>query len=280
MTGASPAVEQKTLSAGGLLLEVSNLEVVYHDTILALDGVSLGVTEGAVTAVLGSNGAGKSTLLKTVAGILESQEGRISKGRLSYDGKPIPFQAAEIVQQGVRLVPENRGVFADLTVEENLLVGAHTVRDRAQLREGVDLAFTYFPKLADRRKAQAGFLSGGEQQMLAIGMALISRPRLLMLDEPSLGLAPMLVKQIFEVVAELVRNEGVTILLVEQSVGTALELARYGYIMQTGRVVLEGTSKELREHPDVQESYLGTSGEGERRSFRETKTYSKRKRWL
>lgn len=279
MTAVDTIVESYDEIAG-LLLEVSNLEVVYHDTILALDGVSLGVSEGTVTAVLGSNGAGKSTLLKAITGILESQEGRISKGRIAYAGKPIPSLAAAMVHQGVRLVPENRGVFADLTVDENLLVGAHTVHDRTRVREGVDLAFTYFPKLADRRKARAGLLSGGEQQMLAIGMALISRPRLLMLDEPSLGLAPLVVQHIFDVIGELVHNEGLTILLVEQSVGTALELARYGYIMQTGRVALEGTSQELREHPDVQESYLGTGVDGERRSFRETKTYSKRKRWL
>lgn len=281
MTTAAPvATTDGRGGKAGLMLELSNLEVVYHDSILALDGISLGVAEGTVTAVLGSNGAGKSTMMRAITGVLGSQEGRITKGRITFRGRPMPAQASSVVAEGIRLVPENRGVFADLTVDENLLVGAHTVRDRAKVREGMDLAFTYFPKLADRRKSRAGYLSGGEQQMLAIGQALISGPRLLMLDEPSLGLAPLVVQQIFQVVEDLVTKEGLTILLVEQSVGSALELAAYGYILQTGRVVLEGTSKELQEHPDVQESYLGTTEAGARRSFREVKTYSKRKRWL
>ena len=241
------------------MMAVDGLRVIYQDSILALDGVSFEARPQQVTAILGSNGAGKSTLLRAVSGTLGTRGGRIQAGTIQYESKVAPESPSAIVTSGIRLVPENRGVFAELTVNENLLVGAHTLRDRTQIREGIDLAFTYFPRLAERSTGRAGLLSGGEQQMLAIGMALISRPRLLLLDEPSLGLAPLVVQQIFEVIARLVSQEDVTIILVEQSVGSALELADYGYVLQNGKVAMHNTSEKLRAHPAIQHSYLGTA---------------------
>ncbi|MES2537210.1 MAG: ABC transporter ATP-binding protein [Pseudomonadota bacterium] len=263
------------------LLEVANLEVVYKESILAVEGVSIVVPRGSIVAVIGSNGAGKTTMLRAITGILQSVEGKITKGRILVNGEVLSgHEPSQVVEAGIRLVPEGRRVFVDLTVEDNLLVGAHTLRDRRIARERVEEMLELFPRLAVRRKSLAGYLSGGEQQMLAIGRALISNPSLLMLDEPSLGLAPMMVDEIFNTIAQIHRERGMTVLLVEQSATRSLELASYCYILQNGRVVLENDSSVLTQHEDVREFYLGVGKEGARRSFMEIKSYRRRKRWL
>jgi len=263
------------------LLEIANLEVVYKESILAVAGLSIAVPHGSMVAVIGSNGAGKSTMLRAITGILHSVEGKITKGRILMNGKALNgLEPSAIVEAGIRLVPEGRRVFIDLSVEDNLLVGAHMLDDGGAAREGVERMLDLFPRLGERRKSLAGYLSGGEQQMLSIGRALISNPRLLILDEPSLGLAPMMVDEIFKTIARIHRERGMTVLLVEQSATRSLELASYCYILQNGRVVLEGESEQLRKHEDVQEFYLGVGKGGARRSFREIKSYRRRKRWL
>ena len=238
------------------------------------------VREGQVVALLGSNGAGKSTTLKAVSGLLPSENGEISEGEVSFGGTTITHRdAADIVRLGVCQVMEGRRVFEHLTVHENLLTGAYTRR----LRDGhgdLDLVYDYFPQLRDRRGSEAGYLSGGEQQMLAIGRALMSEPRLLMLDEPSLGLAPRLVAEIFEIVARLNHDLGTTILLVEQNAKLALEVSDHAYVMENGRVVLDGPAEDLARNPDIEEFYLGLTESGERRSYRDVKHYKRRKRWL
>jgi branched-chain amino acid transport system ATP-binding protein len=261
------------------LLELNNLEVIYDEVILVLRGLSMTVGRGRIVALLGSNGAGKSTTLKAISGLLPSENGEISDGSIRFDGRELRHRdAAEIVHLGLSQVMEGRRVFGHLSVEENLIAGAYTRRDA--WREDLDLVYRYFPRLRDRRGGDAGYLSGGEQQMLAIGRALMSRPKLLMLDEPSLGLAPLLVAEIFEIVRRLNAELETTILLVEQNARLALGLADHGYIMENGRIVLEGPADELRRNPDVQEFYLGLSESGERRSYRDVKHYKRRKRWL
>ena len=262
------------------LLRLNNVEVRYDDVILVLRGLSLAVAEGQIAALLGANGAGKTTTLKAISGLLHVEDGEVADGTIVFAGEEIQGAAAHrIVEKGVCQVLEGRRVFEHLTVHENLIVGAYTRRDRSLMEADVDRVFDWFPRLAERRRQTAGHLSGGEQQMLAIGRALMARPRLLLLDEPSLGLAPILVESIFEIVERINREEGTTILLVEQNARLALSVAGYGYVMEGGRVVLEGTAEELRDNEDVKEFYLGLGDSG-RRSYRDVKHYRRRKRWL
>jgi branched-chain amino acid transport system ATP-binding protein len=237
------------------LLEVNNIEVLYNHVILALKGVSLDVPKGGITALLGGNGAGKSTTLKAISNLIHSERGEVTKGTILYDGRNmVGLDPADLVKSGVVQVMEGRHCFEHLTVEENLLTGAYTRRDgRAAIAAELELVYEYFPRLKERRKSQAGYTSGGEQQMTAIGRALMSRPSMILLDEPSMGLAPQLVEQIFEIVARLNREQGVTFLLAEQNTNVALRYAHTGFIMENGRIVMEGTAKELRENPDVKE---------------------------
>jgi branched-chain amino acid transport system ATP-binding protein len=261
------------------MLRIHGLQVRYDDVILALNGISLEVPEGEIVALLGANGAGKSTTLKAVSGLLAPERGSISKGTIELDGERIDrLDPAAIVRRGVSQVMEGRRVFEHLTVEENLIAGAHT-RRRAELRGGLEAVYALFPDLVRHRRSTAGYLSGGEQQMLAIGRALIARPRLLLLDEPSLGLAPALVDRLFDVILELNRDQGMTILLVEQNAASALDIAHHAYVMETGRIVLEDTAEKLRANEDVKEFYLGLTAVG-RKSYRDLKHYKRRKRWL
>lgn len=261
------------------LLEVANLEVVYHDVILVLRGVSFQVPDGQIVALLGANGAGKTTVLRAITGLLDVHNGDITKGEISLDGTPIhKASAAAIVGRGVTQVLEGRRVFGEFTVEENLRVGAHTTR--GDLSGQMDRVYELFPILADRRKSTAGYLSGGEQQMLAMGRAMMSNPRYLILDEPSLGLAPILVQRIRDLIVDI-NKHGTSILLVEQNATMALSIAQHGYIMETGKIVMDKPAAELMKDEDVQEFYLGLhSGGEERRSFRDVKHYKRRKRWL
>jgi len=262
-----------------LILDLNNVEVIYEEVILVLRGLSMQVPTGKVVALLGSNGAGKSTTLKAICGLLNSEHGEVTDGDITFDGEDITrTDAAAIVRKGVSLVMEGRRVFEHLSVHENLLAGAHTRHD--DVGEDLDLVYGYFPQLTALRGRTAGYLSGGEQQMLAIGRALMARPRLIMLDEPSLGLAPMLVSEIFGIVERFNRDLGTTVLLVEQNAQRALSIAHYGYIMEQGRIVLEGEARDLAENPDVKEFYLGLGEEGQRRSYRDIKHYRRRKRWL
>ncbi|WP_298968333.1 ABC transporter ATP-binding protein [uncultured Roseobacter sp.] len=273
------AKEQDT--SADTVLEVNNIEVIYNHVILVLKGVSLNVPKGGITALLGGNGAGKTTTLKAISGLLASERGEVTKGSIRYRGEIIQHQdPAETVKRGVVQVMEGRHCFEHLTVEENLLTGAYTRRDgNAAIQSDLELVYSYFPRLKERRKSQAGYTSGGEQQMCAIGRALMSRPETILLDEPSMGLAPQLVEQIFEIVKSVNENEGVTFLLAEQNTNVALRFAHYGYILESGRVVMDGPAAELRENPDVKEFYLGMSEEG-RKSFRDVRSYRRRKRWL
>ncbi|MGH3345993.1 MAG: ABC transporter ATP-binding protein [Nocardioides sp.] len=260
------------------MLSARNLEVVYDDVVLALRGVSLRVPPGRIVALLGSNGAGKTTMLRALTGLLDLHDGEITKGEVALDDRPLPRTSPEkIVRLGVRQVLEGRRVFVELSTEDNLRVGAHTAR--ARMAENLDRVFTLFPRLADRRTQTAGYLSGGEQQMLAIGRALMSDPRYLLLDEPTLGLAPKLVESIRDVVVEI-NKTGTAILLVEQNATMALSVADHGYVMETGRIVLEGSVQALRDNPDIREFYLGLNEVGSRKSYRDVKHYKRRKRWL
>jgi branched-chain amino acid transport system ATP-binding protein len=261
------------------VLQVENIEVVYDEVILVLRGLSLEVEEGKVVALLGSNGAGKSTTLKAISGLLPSEDGAITDGRILYREEPITrSDATEIVRRGISQVMEGRRIFEHLTTEENLRAGGH--RRNGGLAEGLEQVYGYFPALRERRRQTAGYLSGGEQQMLAIGRALMGEPQLMMLDEPSLGLAPRLVGEIFEIIRRLNEELDTTILVVEQNARLALELADYAYIMENGRIVLDGPAAELAENPDVQEFYLGMTESGKRRNYRDVKHYRRRKRWL
>lgn len=263
------------------LLALENVEVIYEDVILVLRGLSLAVGEGQIVALLGSNGAGKSTTLKAISGLLPSEEGEVSDGTVRYRGEAITgADPAAIVRLGISQVPEGRRVFEHLTVAENLLAGAYTRGLTGPPKEDLDLVYGYFPRLADRRTQTAGYLSGGEQQMLAIGRALMAKPRLLMLDEPSLGLAPLLVEEIFGIVARLNTELSTTVLLVEQNARRALDVAEHAYVMENGRIVLDGPAAELAENPDVAEFYLGLTEGGARKSYRSVKHYKRRKRWL
>jgi branched-chain amino acid transport system ATP-binding protein len=271
-------------SAPGLdkgLLRVNNIEVVYDHVILVLKGVSLEVPEGGIVALLGANGAGKTTTLKAVSNLLHAERGEVTKGSIEYRGARIDhLNPALLVKRGVIQVMEGRHGFGHLTCEENLLTGAYTRTDgRAAIQRDLDMVYSYFPRLAQRRHARAGYVSGGEQQMMVIGRALMARPKLILLDEPSMGLAPQLVAEIFDIVWRLNKEEGVSFLLAEQNATGALRLADYGYVLENGHVVLDGKAETLRENEDIKEFYLGLSTSG-RRSYREVKHYRRRKRWL
>ena len=263
------------------LLTVNNIEVIYDHVILVLKGVSLEVPEGRIVTLLGANGAGKTTTLKAISNLLRVERGEVTKGSIEYRGQRVDrLNASALVRQGVIQVMEGRHPFGHLTCEENLLTGAYTRQDgRAALQRDMDMVYSYFPRLAERRHAMAGYVSGGEQQMMVIGRALMARPKLILLDEPSMGLAPQLVAEIFDIVARLNREEGVSFLLAEQNATVALRVADYGYVLENGRVVLDGDAETLRSNEDVKEFYLGLSTAG-RRSYRDVKHYRRRKRWL
>ena len=269
------------VSKSEVLLELNNIEVIYNHVILVLKGVSLTVHKGGITALLGGNGAGKTTTLKAISNLLRSERGEVTKGSITYRGEQIEdSNPSDLVRSGVIQVMEGRHCFEHLTVEENLLTGAYTRSDgKAATLDDLDMVYTYFPRLKQRRKSQAGYTSGGEQQMCAIGRALMSRPETVLLDEPSMGLAPQLVEEIFNIVKDLNQKEGVSFLLAEQNTNVALRFADFGYILENGRVVMDGPASELRENPDVKEFYLGVSEEG-RKSFRDTRSYRRRKRGL
>jgi branched-chain amino acid transport system ATP-binding protein len=269
-------------TTGPGLLEVNNIEVIYNHVILVLKGVSLSVPEGAVAALLGANGAGKTTTLKAISNLLRAERGEVTKGSVHYRGERVDaLNPSELVRRGLIQVMEGRHCFAHLTVEENLLTGAFTrSRDgRARIADDLELVYRYFPRLKERRRSIAGYTSGGEQQMTAIGRALMSKPKMILLDEPSMGLAPQLVEEIFEIVGRLNRQEGVSFLVAEQNTNIALRYADYGYILENGRVVMDGPAEVLRSNEDVKEFYLGLSATG-RKSYRDVKHYRRRKRWL
>ncbi|WP_265518589.1 ABC transporter ATP-binding protein [Nitratireductor luteus] len=280
MTTPESATAQKQDPAP-TILEVNNIEVIYDHVILVLKGVSLTVPRGGITALLGANGAGKTTTLKAISNLLHAERGEVTKGNIVFDGNQVQnLSPNDLVRQGCIQVMEGRHCFGHLSVEDNLLTGAFTRRDgQAAIRRDLDLVYTYFSRLKERRNSQAGYTSGGEQQMTAIGRALMSRPKMILLDEPSMGLAPQLVEEIFEIVRKLNEEQGVSFLLAEQNTNVALRYAKYGYILEAGRIVLDGEAKALRENEDVKEFYLGVGGEG-RRSFRNVKHYKRRKRWL
>jgi branched-chain amino acid transport system ATP-binding protein len=263
------------------ILSLNNIEVIYDHVILVLKGVSLEVPRGGIVALLGANGAGKTTALKAISNLLHAERGEVSKGSIHFDGIEVHrLSPNELVRRGCIQVMEGRECFAHLTIEENLLTGAFTRPDgRAAIRQDLDLVYSYFPRIADRKNSLAGYTSGGEQQMCALGRALMSKPKMILLDEPSMGLAPQIVEEIFEIVKRLNQQEGVSFLLAEQNTNMALKYAAYGYILESGRVVLDGEAKALRENEDVKEFYLGV-GESGRRSFRNVKHYKRRKRWL
>jgi branched-chain amino acid transport system ATP-binding protein len=275
MTATAPAL------ANDRILSVNNIEVIYDHVILVLKGVSMEVPRGGIVALLGANGAGKTTTLKAVSNLLHAERGEVSKGSIHFDGIEIHRQSpSELVRRGCIQVMEGRECFAHLTIEENLLTGAFTRPDgRVAIRRDLDLVYSYFPRIAERKNSLAGYTSGGEQQMCALGRALMSKPKMILLDEPSMGLAPQIVEEIFEIVKRLNQQEGVSFLLAEQNTNMALKYAAYGYILESGRIVLDGEAKTLRENEDVKEFYLGV-GESGRRSFRDVKHYKRRKRWL
>ena len=273
---ANPAKQDQAV-----LLGVKNVEVIYDHVILVLKGVSLTVRPGSIVALLGANGAGKSTTLKAISNLIRSERGEVTKGSIEFAGERIDrLSPSDLVRRGCIQVMEGRHCFGHLSVEENLLTGAFTRRDgRRAIAADLELVYRYFPRLKERRSSLAGYISGGEQQMVAIGRALMSRPKMMLLDEPSMGLAPQLVEEIFEIVKRLNTEQNVSLLLAEQNTNMALKYATYGYILESGRVVMDGAAQELRENEDVKEFYLGIGG-GDRKSFRNVKSYKRRKRWL
>ncbi|MBZ0215552.1 MAG: ABC transporter ATP-binding protein [Fimbriimonadaceae bacterium] len=281
MPGDEPVSGTEQEIERDLVLEVINIEVIYNHVILVLKGVSLEVPRGDIVAILGANGAGKTTTLKAISNLLKAERGEVTKGSIEFEHSRVDRMSAnELVKRGCIQVMEGRHCFEHLTVEENLLTGAFTRRDgRAAIAADLEKVYTYFPRLRERRTSLAGYISGGEQQMTAIGRALMSQPTMILLDEPSMGLAPQLVEEIFEIVRDLNKKEKVSFLLAEQNTNIALRYADYGYILENGRVVLDGTGSELRENEDVKEFYLGIAGD-DRRSFKNVKHYKRRKRWL
>lgn len=271
-----------TDTGNGSILTLNNIEVMYHEVILVLKGVSLHLPAGGIIALLGANGAGKSTTLKAISGLLRHEDGRVTDGSIYFMGERIDRRSAEeIAQRGIIQVIEGRHVFEHLTVEENLRVGAHLRRaNGAALRQGLEMVYHYFPRLKEIRHTTAGFCSGGEQQMTVIGRALMAQPKVMLLDEPSLGLAPLLIKEIFTILTRLNQEEHLSILLVEQNVKLALTIAAYGYVLENGRIVMDGSADSLRDNPDIKEFYLGLTDLGTRKSFRHVKHYKRRKRWL
>lgn len=281
MSEAAQASGETAADTAKALLSVNNIEVIYDHVILVLKGVSLDVPAGGIVALLGANGAGKTTTLKAISNLLHAERGEVTKGSILFEGEAVQaLTPNDLVTRGVIQVMEGRHCFEHLTVEENLLTGAYTRRDgRAAIRQDLEMVYDYFPRLRERRSSLAGYTSGGEQQMTAIGRALMARPKMILLDEPSMGLAPQLVETIFERIRRLNEQEGVTFLLAEQNTNVALKYATYGYILENGRVVLDGAAKSLRENEDVKEFYLGLSSAG-RKSYRDVKHYKRRKRWL
>jgi branched-chain amino acid transport system ATP-binding protein len=270
-----------TALAAGAILEVNNIEVVYNKVVQVLRGLSLAVPRGQIVALLGSNGAGKSTTLKAICGLLPLEDGELQAGQIAFDGAPTAGTPPhQLVRRGLAHVMEGRRVFEDLTVEENLVAATYALTGRKAAPQDFDAVYAYFPRLHERRKGLAGYLSGGEQQMLAIGRALVAEPQLILLDEPSLGLSPMLVEEIFTIIARINAERGVSMLLVEQNASVALAVADFGYIMESGRIVIDGSAERLAADPDVREFYLGVGGSGEARSFKDLKHYKRRKRWL
>lgn len=263
------------------MLELVNVEMIYSKVIMVLKGISMKVPEGSIVALLGANGAGKTSALKCISGLEHTEEGEVTRGQILFEGRRIEhMDPTNIVQLGIVQVLEGRRVLKHLTVEQNLLVGSHLRSNLSEVRNDLELVYSYFPRLKDLRDQTSGYLSGGEQQMLVVGRALMSRPKLMLLDEPSLGLAPMLVKEIFRVLKQLNTQERVTMLIVEQNVRIALSISQHGYILENGRIVLDGSSEELMENEDIKEFYLGLSLKGRRKSYRQAKHYKRRKRWL
>ena len=268
------------MDAQKIVLNVNGIEVIYNHVILVLKGVSLNVPEGKIVAILGGNGAGKTTTLRAVSNLLKGERGEVTKGSIELRGERIEnLSPSDLVKRGVIQVMEGRHCFAHLTIEENLLTGAYTVKSKAQIAANLEKVYNYFPRLKTRRTSQAAYTSGGEQQMCAIGRALMANPTMVLLDEPSMGLAPQIVEEVFEIVKDLNQKEKVTFLLAEQNTNMALRYADYGYIMESGRVVMDGVASDLANNEDVKEFYLGMGG-GERKSFKDVKSYKRRKRWL
>jgi len=263
------------------MLKITNLETTYNDIILALKGISIDVPAQTIITLLGANGAGKTTTINTISGMRKTLNLAVEDGTMEFEGQDIrDKEPHEIVSMGILQVPEGRRIFAELTVDENITIGSYTLRDRKHFEETRQRVFAYFPNLRTRRNQQAGYLSGGEQQMLAIGRALMAAPRMIMMDEPSLGLAPMMVTEIFKIIHQINEKERVAVLLVEQNANVALSIARYGYVLENGRVVMEGPGEKLREDKDIREFYLGLTEVGTKKSFRNVKHYKRRKRWL
>ena len=263
------------------MLQLNNIEVAYMNIIQVLRGVSLEVGDGKIVALLGANGAGKTTTLKAISGMLKTEEGEVTDGSIDFNGKRIDRYGPEnIAAMGITQVMEGRRVLGHLSVEENLLVFAHHRKDRREVKEDMEMVFDYFPKIRDLRHGTSGYLSGGEQQMLVIGRALMARPKLMLLDEPSLGLAPLLVQEIYEIIKRIIAEQKMAILLVEQNARAALGIADYGYVMENGRIVLSGPADRLRNNEDIRESYMGLSAVGSRKSYREVKHYRRKKRWV
>ena len=263
------------------LLEVNNIEVIYHNVILVLKGMSLKVEEGQIVTILGNNGAGKTTTLKAISGLLKTENGEVTDGQIRFMGKRIDrLYPEELVRMGIFQVMEGRRVFEDLTVEENLIAGGHTVKNKTRLKQDLQVVYAYFPRLHQRRKVLAGYISGGEQQMLVIGRGLMASPKLMLMDEPSMGLSPMLVGEIFDIIRRINKEEGVSILLVEQNARLALSIADHGYVMENGRIVLDDSVEKIKENADIKEFYLGLTEVGKKKSYRDVKHYKRRKRWL
>jgi branched-chain amino acid transport system ATP-binding protein len=268
------------LETSEAILSIKNIEVKYHEVILVLKGVSINVPPGGIVALLGANGAGKSTTLKAISGLLKVEDGEVSDGSIEFEGEQIHHEkAANIARKGIIQVIEGRRIFEHLTVEENLKVGAH-LRKTGTVKDGLQMVYHYFPRLIQKRGETAGFISGGEQQMVVVGRALMTEPKLVLLDEPSMGLAPMLIHEIFNILTKLNSEEGISILLVEQNVKLALTVAPYAYVMEMGRIVMDDPSEKLIQNEDIKDFYLGMGGKGEKKSFRDVKHYKRRKRWL
>ena len=269
------------MEARSSILKLNNIEVMYQEVILVLKGVSMEVPESGIIALLGANGAGKSTTLKAISGLLKHEDGEVTDGSINFMGERIDKKDAEdIAKMGIFQVIEGRRVFEHLTVEQNLRVGAHLRKDGTAVKDGLEVVYHFFPRLRELRNITAGFVSGGEQQMIVMGRAMMAKPKLILLDEPSMGLAPMLIKEIFEIVIRLNKEERIPILLVEQNVKLALSIAPYAYVLENGRLVMDGTSERLIENPDIRDFYLGLTDLGTRKSFRKVKHYKRRKRWL
>jgi branched-chain amino acid transport system ATP-binding protein len=274
-------MEAGAVMAGEIVLGVNNIEVVYNKVVQVLRGLSLAVPRGEIVALLGSNGAGKSTTLKAISGLLALEDGEVEAGRIEFNGRSTADRLPQqLVRDGLSHVMEGRRVFEDLTIEENLVAATYALTGRKDAKPDFDAVYSYFPRLHERRKGLAGYLSGGEQQMLAIGRALVAQPQLILLDEPSLGLSPKLVEDIFTIIARINAERGVSMLLVEQNATVALAVAHRGYIMENGKIVIDGSAERLASDPDVREFYLGVGGSGEARSFKAIKHYKRRKRWL